>query len=295
MQNDIFPILLGATDGAYALCRAFYHDYGIRPLVLDETLPDLFYHTACAQPKRVKNFSHASLFCRVLEDIYEDKRGKNLLLIPMTAAYADEVREREEHLVRMFLLPHLPSPLETKDIGAAKALVFLYRALSGACCTVYGELAAQTKCGAPLAFIARPIPNGIQEALFALSSNLSRGCYLFALSEQNEKTVFSPFSADFSPFASLTMAADVSIPELFLRETVFCEPLPALDETLLGAFSLFPYRKVKKYMKSTVKKECARLGARGAFLSLFHLRQDRFSLSLHRIFRDCYRQKTEQK
>ncbi len=295
MQNDIFPIFLGATDGAYALARAFYHDYGIRPVVLDETVPPLFFHTACVGGKRVKNFSHAPIFYRVLDDFYEEKRGKNLLLIPMTETYIELVREREERLSQMFLLPHLPRSLGQEVCGYPSALVFLYRAASGECRMVYGCLAAKAGNGTPLAVVVRPVPVAVRETLSLLSKELSRGCYLFSLSEQNGELSLVSHSSDFSPFLLLAMANDVSIPELFLRETVFCEPLPEADEELKGVFSLLPYRKTKKHIFQPLRKECACLRRRGAFLPLYSMKNDRFSLTLWHVLRDISREIVRQK
>lgn len=292
MQNDIFPILLGATEGAYALSRAFYHDYGIRPLVIDENAPTLFSHTACASVRCVKNFSHPAIFYRCLDDLYEDKKGKNLMLIPLGDPYTELVLEREAYLAKMFLLPHLPHKLSAQAYHPDRPLVFLYRTKNGASLTVCGECAAQSENGEPLAFLARPVPAYVHALVKEISLGLSRGCYLFSLAEKDDEAFLVPVPDSLSPFFLLSLAKDVSIPELFLRETVFCEDLPEVEEELSGAFSLFSYRKIKKYIFHSVKKECAALHRKKAFLSLYTVKNERFSWKIYRIFRTFYRKMT---
>ncbi len=293
MKNDILPILLGATDGAYALARAFYHDYGICPLVLDESPSPLFEATACARLWVRKNLARPHILYRVLEDIYEETKGKSLVLLPMTEAFTERLREREAWLSAMFLLPHMPTALSREECGSPDAILFLYRAADGECRTVLGEVAACSH-GTPIAAFARPVTRELSAAVQAFAEGLSRGAYLFYLGTDGdgEPSLLSQGS-DFSPLCALTLANDVSIPELMISECVLCDPLPEPDGELLGVFSLFPRRQTQKYLSSEGKKECR--ARRRRFVSLYSLSGDRFSLALWRVFRSFYRHKTPKK
>lgn len=293
MKNDILPILLGATEGAYALSRAFYHDYGIRPLVLDEHSLPLLCKTDCARLLVRKNLSRPHILFRVLEDIYEEEKGKNLLLIPVTEAYTERLREREAWLSSMFLLPHMPTLLEREEGGNPFALLFLYRAEDGAVRTAFGEIAAWAN-KAPAAILARPTPHELSDAVWGIAKDLSRGCYLFFLCEdENGETELLSMGADFSPLSAMTFAHDVSIPELFITEQVLCDPLPESDGELFGIFSLFSYHKTKRLVLPALKKEYKQ--KRRRFTSLYSFGTEPFSFAMHRIFRSFYPRKKPKK
>jgi len=293
VKNDILPILLGATEGAYALSRAFYHDYGIRPLVLDEHAIPLLAQTACACLLVRNNLSRPHILFRVLEDLYEKGKGKSLLLIPMTEAYTARLREREAWLSSMFLLPHMPTALEREEGGSPFALLFLHRSEDGAVRTVYGEIAAWAN-KAPAVLFARPAPHELADAARGIAQDLERGCYLFSLCEnENGETELLSMGADFSPLSAMTFARDVSIPELFITEQVLCEPLPEADGELFGIFSLFSYRKTKGLIPRAYKKEYRQ--KRRRFTSLYSFGTEPFSFAMHRIFCSFYPQKKPKK
>lgn len=285
MQNDILPVILGASEGAYALARSFHHDYGIRPLVLDEAPSPLFLHSDAARFCSVAHLASPHILYRVLTDFYEEDKRKCYLLIPATSHYLACVREREAWLSTMFLMPHLPSLESGEVLRDPIAALFLYRSAEGDCILAYADVIAKTETQAPVTLLAAACPDEIEAAVLEAAKSLSRGCYLFYLDRDEEDGLSLVMAEEpLSPLMSLTLAHDISIPELFLREVVLCEPIEPPSGALYGAFSLFPYRKVKRLLSKEGKKECRRHAKCGNLISLYTLKNERFSFSLNRIF-----------
>ena len=81
MENDVIVLLLGATEGAYALAATFGGEYSIPVAVMDEKIPDAFEASAFIKETRdVPGISYRGIFMRALSDFYEAHAGKSLLL-----------------------------------------------------------------------------------------------------------------------------------------------------------------------------------------------------------------------
>jgi len=289
MQNDVLPVFLGATEGAYALCRAFYHDYGICSLVIDEQIPPLFENTKVAAACSFPHVTVPRILERVLEDIHEKGRGKSLLLIPATAQYLSIVTAQKDVLETMFLMPHLPTPCAEQALDLVPAaLALLYRSGTGDARVIYGEVCAAAS-GEPLGVIASPIPQNIEEKILADAENLSRGCYLFYLAEQDDKVVYVREAAPLHPLMAFTTAMDASIPEWMITETVLAEPLAPKDESLCGIFTLFSFRKTKRFINKASRKDAKKLFRRRLATALYVKKGEAKNTEISRIFRSMYR------
>ena len=290
MQNDVLPVFLGATEGAYALCRSFYHDYGICSLVIDEQVPPLFESTKVAAACSFPHVAVPRILERVLEDIHEKGRGKSLLLIPATAQYLAIVSAQRETLEKMFLMPHLPT------LGAEQllnfeptALAFLYRSGTGDARVIYGEVCAAAASGEPLGVIASPIPQNIEEMILADAENLSRGCYLFYLAEKEEGIVCAREAAPLHPLMAFVTAMDASIPEWMITETVLAETLAPKDESLCGVFTLFSFRKTKRFMKKASQRKAKKLFRRRLATALYVKKGEAKNAEISHVFCSMYR------
>ena len=131
MRERVLPVLLGATADAYALAATFYEDFGIRPLVLDTALPDLFYSSRAVCARAVPYLTEGRIFQRALCDLYEREEARHLLLLPMTEPYLSLVKTYESELASRYLLPGgcfvPPEFCDDAPISIPDALLFCYR------------------------------------------------------------------------------------------------------------------------------------------------------------------------
>lgn len=285
MKQDVLPIILGATDGAYALAHAFFHDYGIVPLVLDDCDSLLFKHTFCAYQSIVKNVRKPDTFYRVAEDMAVKCQGKSLLLIPADGCFLSLVSERVSWLSKMFLLPHLPTPSFEKKPDDVVALALLYRTGRGECRTVYARTLAKSPSGEFTALLAQNIPDVIAEDIKAQAPNLCRGIYLFYI--DSEGKLYRDGSV-LSPLVAFSAAKDASLPEWMINETVLCEPLPETQEELSALFTLFPYRKTRRFLTRAARKTVRHIQK----CSLYSFKEEGVRRDIARVFKALYRDHT---
>ncbi len=281
MKQDVLPVILGATSGAYALSHAFFHDYGIIPLVLDEEIPPLFSHTFCAYADEIKNLRKGHILYRVLEDIASKAQGKSLILIPADAHFLSLVEENAKVLEKSFLLPHMPTPSSDMLPCNAVSLVLLYRAKNGECRTVFAHILAKAPSGEIAVLRAQNIPTDIRESVVREAKALRRGIYLFFIDREGrlyrDSTVLSHLIA-------FCAAKDASLPEWLIAETVLCTPLPETQSVLSGAFTLFPYRKSKRFLSGAQKKSL-----RGVEKCvLYSFKEEGVRRDIARVFRALY-------
>lgn len=278
MRRDVLPVILGANEGAYALSQAFYYGYGIVPLVLDDTDSPLFAATLCAYFRVQKNIRKKDILYRILEDFYEKNQGKSLILIPADAQLLSFVREREERLSLMYLLPHLPTPSEDSIPKDARALAVLYRTGKGECRTVYADILARTPKGEVAAALAKNIPAATEAALKSAADALSRGVYLFY---EDEKGRLYRDGETLPRLSALSAAKDASIPEWMLEEMVLSVPLSETQSELSGLFTLFPYRKVRRYLSKHDRKRVRSVQK----CALYTYRTEGFRRDIARVFK----------
>ena len=282
MREDVLPIILGANEGAYALSNAFYHDYGIIPLVFDSKPSALFSATACAYFVEFENIRKKDILYRTLDDIHSKKQGKSLILIPADKEFLSFVREREEWLSKMFLLPHLPTPCADKIPEDLSSLTLLYRAGKGECRTVFGRVLSLFPSGKAGAVLTENIPADIEENIEREAQGLSRGIYLFYIGADG---VLYRDGSVLSPLCAFAAAKDASIPEWIIEETVLCNPLTETQKKLFALFTLFPYRKCRRFLSRKDRKSLRRVEK----CALYGFKTEGFRKDIARIFKELYR------
>lgn len=271
MGNDVIVLLLGTGEGAYALASAFAGDYGIPVCVMDEEISTAFSSSRRIKEVRtVSGMAYRGLFLRALSDFYEAYAGKSILLIPTTEAYTARVLEEREELERMFLLPQKKC-LKTADLTfSPSALLLHYVGREGSVHTAYGEIAASSGTGAPLALITKPTPK-------ELLNDLPTDAPHFALYAVSEKGECVPVPEAYAPFLAFPSAADLSLAEWMLNDYVLCTPTEEQESTPTGLFALFSYARTKRYLIPS-QKACAKA-----------LRRKRLLVRLYAESRPCLR------
>lgn len=289
MDRDVFVLLLGATDAAYALGAAFAGDMGISVTVMDEELPDAFFRSAFLTPCRTPGLSLSGILRRALSDFYEKHASHRCILIPTTEVYASLLRAEESFFSKMYLLPHLLS-MKCENIPVdTDALLLVYTGREGERRVVYGTVAAKTPDGAPLAVLTEDAPASILSRL----PDGERGLALFALSAGK----LLPCAEDgaLSPLFYFISAADASVAEWIVFDYVLCEPLPPVRENARALFSLFPFGKIKRYLLPHARECAHRFHARRLESVLFSLRYERKSLPAVLCLRRFYGEKWEKR
>lgn len=242
MGNDVILLLLGANEGAYALASSFAGDYGIPVCVMDERIPIAFSASSFVRETRtVSGLAYRGLFMRALCDFYEAHPGKSILLISTTADYTARVLEEREELERMFLLPQKKCPERENFDGVPAAMLLLYVGRTGDVRTVYGEIAARTEEGTPLAVITKPTPKALLAHLHTDTPHFA----LYLIGEDGHPFHAGEKYADFLAFSS---AADLSLAEWILTDYVTCESIGEDGSIPTGLFTLFSYKKTKSYI-----------------------------------------------
>ena len=281
MENDVFVLILGATEGAYALAHAFFHDYGIRPTVVDEDAPFYIKESTALRYERVPGLGNARMLLLAAERFYEKHSGKSLFLLPVKEVYAAMTEAHRDHLETMFFLPRLHRGDATaKD---ARALLFAYRGTEGETRTAYGRVAARDGEGRPTVLLAGERPTvdltSMPEGSIALFAEDADGC-------------LAPVREPLSALLFFLTAADVSLPEHLINDYVLCEALPK-EEWVSGMFSLYPYRWVKKQVFSHLRAEADRRVSRKMATALFAPAREKglcIRLHLARFAKKCAKQ-----
>lgn len=284
MENDVFVLILGATEGAYALAHAFFHDYGIRPTVIDGDAPFYIKESVVLRYESVPGAEDGRMLLLAAERFYERHSGKSLLLLPVKEEYAAITEANREHLETMFFMPRIHRGDATpKD---ACGLLFAYRSTEGETRTAYGRVAARGGDGRPTVLLAgkSPLTN-----LIDLSAMREGSIALFV---ENDDGCFAPVHEPLSAHLFFLTAADVSLPEHLVNDYVLCAALPDEDR-VSGMFSLFPYRWVKKRVFSPLRAEADHRAARKMATALFAPSREkgfRFRLRLARFAKKCAKQ-----
>ncbi len=245
MENDVFVLILGATDGAYALAHAFFHDYGIRPTVMDEAASALLLRSVALTFEKVPGMAMSRMLLLAAERFYERHSGKPIFLLAAKKEYLSVVEENRETLEKMFFLPRLTAG----DIPVAypKGLLAVYRSTEGYGRSLYGKAAAWDEKGMPLLVLVEKKREKCQELL---AKNGSIG--LFAETEEGK---FLPVDDPLSPLLFFLTAADVSLPEWLLADYLLCDMKEEADSEIYGMFSLFAYRRLRKKVISEALSE----------------------------------------
>ena len=257
MENDVFVLILGANEGAYALAHAFYHDYGIRPTVMDVSAPVFIKDSVALHYEQVAGLEDDRMLLLVIERFYERHSGKSLFLLPVKPCYERVMEANRPFLEKMFFLPHLTRG--GASLNGARALLFAYCSTEGQVRTAYAKAAAWDGEGVPTVLLAQAPPglqtDGLQLGSLSLFAEDANGCLAL---------VKEPLSA----VSFFITAADVSLPEWLITDYVLCEDMPA-EEHVSGMYSLCPYRLLKHRVVSTMRAEADRRFFRGMATSLF--------------------------
>lgn len=263
MENDVFVLILGANEGAYALSHAFFHDYGIRPTVMDASAPAFITDSVALSYERVPGLDGDRMLLLAVERFYERHSGKSLFLLSADEAYAAVVEAHRAHLEKMFFVPR--TVRGEGSLANARALLFAYRATAGEVRTAYGTVAARDGEGIPTVLLSQDPPLMDTDTLpvgsLALFAEDENGCLA---------PVREPVCA---PLFFLT-AADASLPEWLITDYVLCEALPK-EERVSGLYSLCPYRLLKKRVSSPQRAEADRRYARKMATALFSPKREK--------------------
>ncbi len=257
MENDVFVLILGATDGAYALAHTFFHDYGIRPTVIDTAAPSFITDSVSLSFERVPGLDTARMLLLAAERFYERHSGKSLFLFATKAEYADTLDAHRAHLEKMFFVPR--TLRGEGSLSGARGLLFAYRTTEGEMRTAYGQTAAWLADGTPSVLLARA-PLALNEDAIEKGS--------FALFAEDENENFTAVRDPLSSALFFLTAADVSLPELLVTDYVLCEGLPP-EEWVAGLYSLCPYRLLKKRVLPPLRAETDKRYARRLATTLF--------------------------
>lgn len=263
MENDVFVLILGATDGAYALAHTFFHDYGVRVTVMDREAPPCLAASRALTFERVSGMEEARMLLLAVERFYERHSGKSLFLFATKAEYADTLDAHRDRLEKMFFLPRV---LRGEGrLADARGLLFAYRTTEGEMRTAYGQTAAWLADGTPAVLLAR--------APLALNEDaIERGSFALLAEDENEN-----FTAVKDPLSSALFfltAADVSLPELLVTDYVLCEGLPP-EEWVAGLYSLCPYPLLKKRVLPSLRAEADKRYARRLATALFFKKREK--------------------
>jgi len=269
MNEDVIALLLGATEGAYALAASF-GEYGIPAAVMDEEIPDAFFRSAfICDAWRVPGIDRDALLLRALGDFYGKHARSSLLLIPTTESFAAHVYAEREHLERMYILPQCNIG-NSREEETPVALLLAYVDRMSELHTYYATVCAAC-ANMPLAVIPARTPDALLSQI-----PLVRGFSLYGVTQGG---ALYPFSDDgaLSSLVAFPSAADASLVEWILADLVLCTPLPVSEEVPEAVFSLMPYKHIRPYVLSEEKDRVFRLSHSRLFLSLWPRREEKKS------------------
>ena len=306
MNEDVIVLLLGATEGAYALAASFA-EYGVACAVMDEELPSVFARSALFREVwRVPGIGYRGILLRALHDFYEKYAGKCLILLPTTEEYAARLLAEQEELALMYLMPQKALVSSEKAAVSPVGLLLSYVGSTGRARTLYGEIVAcadpEYALGAPLALVTAKTPT-------SLPRRVPTGKPHFALYAVSKDGTLSPYAEDgaLSPLVAFASAADTSLAEWILSDYVLCaeeeegergedgeeENVPE------GVFSLASYRKTLPYLLPHAHARVKRLRRARLYLSLYVHREEKknpfFRLALSRYARENWQKRTKTK
>ncbi len=254
------PVLLGTGEGVYALSHAFFHDYGITPLILTDREDALLSVSFCAYIRCAPYHKNEGILLHTLDELYVSTRGKSLLLIPTDGESLALIKRNLRFFETRFLLPHMPSECTEETSPSvrsrARATVLLYLSGHGEVRTVYATVRARSASGEPIVLLTESIPTEVSLRTERLASTLSRGVYIFY--EDEGGTLYRE-SAVLPKLLALSAAKDASIPEWMIEETVLAAPLSAVDEDLCGVYTPLPYRKMRSLLDKKTRRALRRL------------------------------------
>lgn len=295
MESDIFVLLLGACEGAYALAASFRGEYGIPVVLIDEEIPDAYhasrFFTEC---RAVTGIGYTGLFRRALSDFYEAHAGKSLILLPMTEKYAERVIAEREMLEKMYLLPQKEVPVLKTPQAPVSALLLSYTRSDGARRLSYARVCAQNEKNEPLAVITADAPQALLDALPPSNGGIA----LYGVCENNALSPMGDGGA-LSPFCDFPSAADTSLAEWIISDYVFCHAANDPESAPTALFSPYPLRKTEKYLQAAEKENFKSLRRHRLFITLSpprgETRRPRLRLILRRFYRENLAKKIKQK
>lgn len=298
MNEDVIVLLLGATEGAYALAASFA-EYGVRCAVMDETVHTVFDRSALVgEVWRVPGISYRGILLRALNDFYEKYAGKCLCLLPTTEDYAERLLAEQQTLETMYILPQKHIRKGTALPSSTVGLLLSYVGASGRARTCYGEIVARTEtereAGAPLAVVTAPVP----PSLFGRIATAKPHFALYAVTKDG---TLSPYTEDgaLSPLIAFPSAADTSLAEWILADYVLCggEEETAGEETPEALYALSTYQGIKPYLLAHACERVEMLHQSRLFLSLYRHPEEKknpiFRLRLHRYAKENWQKRTK--
>ena len=291
MENDVFVLLLGACEGAYALAASFAGEYGIPVALMDESIPDAYFASRFFfECREVAGIGYTGLFRRALSDFYEAHAGKSLILLPMTERYAKKILSECDFLETMYLLPQKNVPVLQSPTTSPEALLLVYTGPTGERHALFARTAAMSDAKEVLAVITEETPQNLLDAL----PEHAAGIALYAV---DEKGSIAPTGEDgaLSPFCAFPSAADLSLAEWILADYVFCEKVKEPQSIPEAIFSPYPIRMVKKHILPAEKTRVKLLLRRRLKLTLAPPRGETHHLHPRSVLRRFYRENSAKK
>ena len=109
MKKEFLPVLLGSDFNVYAISRAFFQDYNIKPLAI---CAKRLYDTKYSKILNVidyENFNNSKVFVKKLIEIGKKykKEYKKLFLIGCNDTYVKLVIDNKKSLQKYYILPFI--------------------------------------------------------------------------------------------------------------------------------------------------------------------------------------------
>lgn len=105
------PVLLGSDMNAYGMARAFYEEYGIKPLVLGRSNLSATQHSSILNFRVVEDLNEEGTFLPAVLKIAEEFKGQKLLLLACGDDYAKLIIRNKDKLTPHFSVPYIDEKL----------------------------------------------------------------------------------------------------------------------------------------------------------------------------------------
>lgn len=110
--SDFLPVLLGSDMNAYGMARAFYEEYGIKPLVLGRSQLSATEHSSILEFTEIDKLNEQDVFLAALKQVAQVYgQDKRLLLLACGDDYAKLIIKNKPELKKYFTVPYIDEAL----------------------------------------------------------------------------------------------------------------------------------------------------------------------------------------